>query len=253
MADPLDPFDIVSQIESSNQNIPQKIHDINTDRGTPAGGYFQIIDPTWRTYAPRAGVDLKQFPTAMSGNRDVQQRVAAQIPINQWGNASQAALKAAYPGLNTSQTLGSLSNPSISGSSGIVDPTIAAGGPGATPAPAAAPTTVADALAALTKAGAGGKSPLQNALGDAQKANQTPQPQKIDTAQLLQQQQAAAQMGIAQQQQVRAQAQQMAAALQARAAQPFSWGSSPPGEMFGAGSGQQAPGMTLNSLGGLYG
>ena len=29
---------LVAQDESGNQNIPQRIHDVNTDRGTPAEG-----------------------------------------------------------------------------------------------------------------------------------------------------------------------------------------------------------------------
>ena len=41
-------MDLVANLESGNRNIAQQIHDKNTDAGTPAGGYFQIIDPTWQ-------------------------------------------------------------------------------------------------------------------------------------------------------------------------------------------------------------
>src|SRR5215475_8309972 len=37
-------------VESGGRNIPQGIVDINTAKGTPAQGYFQIIDPTWAAY-----------------------------------------------------------------------------------------------------------------------------------------------------------------------------------------------------------
>lgn len=36
--------------ESSGQNIPQGIHDINTDKGTPAFGPWQVIEPTFNKY-----------------------------------------------------------------------------------------------------------------------------------------------------------------------------------------------------------
>jgi hypothetical protein len=102
------PLDLVANVETGNRNIPQAIVDANTARGTPAGGYFQIIDPTWQRYAPAAGVDVKQYPFAMMAPRDVQAKVAGVIPVNQWGPNTVAALKAQYPGINTSQTLGSI-------------------------------------------------------------------------------------------------------------------------------------------------
>jgi hypothetical protein len=37
--------------ESGGQNIPQAIHDVNTDNGTPAFGPMQMIEPTFRAYA----------------------------------------------------------------------------------------------------------------------------------------------------------------------------------------------------------
>lgn len=120
------PMDLVAQVESGNQNIKQKIHDINTDRGTPAGGFFQIIDPTWQRYAGTAGVDVKQYPTAMSAPREVQAQVAGAIPVNQWGPDTVSALKAQYPKIDTSQTLGQVQSAAV--------------GASATPATPAAPT-----------------------------------------------------------------------------------------------------------------
>ena len=102
------PLDLVARLESGNTNVSQKIHDINTDRGTPAQGYFQIIDPTWRAHAKAAGVDINRYPSAITAPRDVQIAVASAIPINQWGPNTVAALKKQYPNLDTSQTLGAL-------------------------------------------------------------------------------------------------------------------------------------------------
>jgi N-acetylmuramoyl-L-alanine amidase len=131
------PMDLVANLESGNRNIKQGIVDANTARGTPAGGYFQIIDPTWARYAATAGVDLKQYPTAMSAPRDVQAKVASAIPVNQWGPNTVAALKAKYPGIDTSQTLGQIQSAAINPSGAS---TTVAGGPpvaGATGQPAA--------------------------------------------------------------------------------------------------------------------
>jgi hypothetical protein len=63
---------------------------------------------------------------------------------------------------------------------------------------------------------------------------------------------AAAMGGMARQQQLQMQAAQLAAQVRARAAQPLSWGTAPPG----SGVGQLAPpppGVTLNSMGGQNG
>ena len=91
------PMDLVANLESGNTNIKQGIVDANTARGTPAGGYFQIIDPTWRSYAAAAGVDVNQYPTAMSAPRDIQARVASVIPINQWGRTPSTRSRPNFP------------------------------------------------------------------------------------------------------------------------------------------------------------
>ena len=100
------PMGLVAQVETGNQDIPQRIHDINTEHGTPAQGNFQIIDPTWRRYAPAAGVDLDKYPTALGAPFEVQAAVAAVIPVNQWGDATKNALLAKYPGIDLNKTLG---------------------------------------------------------------------------------------------------------------------------------------------------
>jgi methyl-accepting chemotaxis protein len=101
-------LDAVANIESSNRNIVQGIHDVNTDKGTPASGYFQIIDPTWRKYAAKAGVDLAKYPTPMSAPRDVQAQVAAAIPANQFGGRTQRMLHEQFGEFDKNKTLGEL-------------------------------------------------------------------------------------------------------------------------------------------------
>jgi hypothetical protein len=134
-------MDMVANLESGNRNIAQQIHDSNTDRGTPAGGFFQIIDPTWARYAQAAGVDLKQYPTAMSAPRNIQAQVASAIPVNQWGPNTVNALKNAYPGLDTSQTLGQVQSAALGGSGAAAvasgSPTAAPGASTAVPGPLA--------------------------------------------------------------------------------------------------------------------
>ena len=103
-------LDAVANIESSNRNIVQGIHDVNTDKGTPASGYFQIIDPTWRKYAAAAGVDLAKYPTPMSAPREVQAQVAAAIPANQFGGRTQRMLHEQFGAFDTHKTLGELNS-----------------------------------------------------------------------------------------------------------------------------------------------
>ena len=234
-------LDVIAHVETGNRNIPQQIHDINTDRGTPAQGNFQFITPTWQRYAPRAGVDVSKYPTAMSAPPSVQAQVAAVTPINQWGPNTVAALKRAFPNLDTSKPpTGPYGGTAVSAPSAA--PTAAA--------PPKPPPTVGSMLAGLAApTGADGKGPSQiqqagQAAGGGGQQSQPAAPQPD-----LQGQQAAAMIGQAHQQQVAAQAQQMAAAIAARGQQPLTWNSAPPGVGFGAGAGQQIPGTTLNSIG----
>lgn len=76
----------IIRFESSGRNILQQVRPVEaiggyTTRDT-AGGYEQITDSTWRDFAPKAGVDLSQYPTAMSAP------LATQIDV---GHAIQAA------------------------------------------------------------------------------------------------------------------------------------------------------------------
>ena len=68
---------LIAQYESGNQNV------LNT-QGSSASGYYQIINGTWQQFAPTVGVNLNQYPTAMTAPQDVQTQVATAI-YNQQG------------------------------------------------------------------------------------------------------------------------------------------------------------------------
>lgn len=246
-------LDIIARAETGDRNIKQQIHDINTDRGTPAGGNFQFIDPTWTRMAPKAGVDIRQYPTAMSAPPSVQARVAAVTPINQWGPRTVAILRKYYPNIDTSKPpTGTYHGSDVGG--GTV-----ATAPGTTVNTSAASQPSPDwglAFASLGQEGQGGqKSPIEQAGSAFGGGGQ----QQQNIPQNLQGEQAAA-MGNLRQAQIAQQAQAMAAALQQHAAQPLTWSSQPFGSTAGVRSPPQAqtmmggvpipmPGMTLNSMG----
>lgn len=80
-------LDTISRDESGNRNILQTAYSggpgaINPSTGThtapsSASGLYQITDQTWRGWAPKVGVDLRQYPTAMSAPPAIQRKVAA--------------------------------------------------------------------------------------------------------------------------------------------------------------------------------
>lgn len=85
MAPRLNALDMIASRESGWRNIKQNIvpsgGGFNPSTGTitgpsSAGGYFQMIDPTWRSAAKSAGIDTSQYPTAMSAPYDVQRQAA---------------------------------------------------------------------------------------------------------------------------------------------------------------------------------
>ncbi len=49
-----------------------------------ASGGLGYLDGTWREFAPKAGVDLNQFPRAYMAPEDVQRKVAAITPASHW-------------------------------------------------------------------------------------------------------------------------------------------------------------------------
>src|SRR3954468_6072564 len=70
----INPLDIIEQKESAGRNVPNYKY----GPGFSASGHYQIIDETWRRWAKAAGIDISQYPTAMSAPKDVQAAVAAQ-------------------------------------------------------------------------------------------------------------------------------------------------------------------------------
>jgi hypothetical protein len=129
------PMDIVLNAESGDRNIPN-VH--QTTSSGQAQGNAQITTGTWTDFAPKAGVDLKQYPTPMDAPRDVQIKVASVIPLNRWASSTVNAVLAKYPGIDTSQPLGVIQSNAINPSG----------------APAAAPT--APAAVAATPPASGG-------------------------------------------------------------------------------------------------
>jgi hypothetical protein len=69
------PVDIIPQYESGDRNVMNYINDPTHT----AQGNWQITNTNWKAYAPRAGIDLAQFPDAMSAPRDLQRSVAIKM------------------------------------------------------------------------------------------------------------------------------------------------------------------------------
>jgi hypothetical protein len=167
------PLDIVLNAESGDRNIP------NTHATTSSGqaqGNAQITTGTWNDFAPRAGVDLKRYPTPMDAPRDVQIKVANVIPLNRWAASTVNAVSAKYPGIDTSQTLGAIQSAVLNGGSGApgpIDPSIIALGgysppiPGTTINNTAAPAAP-EIAARGTLPGFGGKEASDKFIKDAQ-------------------------------------------------------------------------------------
>jgi hypothetical protein len=109
---------IISQYESSNSNVPNQMGPNGTPLST-ASGYYQIINGTWQQFAPQVGVDLNQYPTAMSAPQSVQAQVAGAIynaqGFNPWSSNTQLMNAVANYGTPSNAT--GVTTP-MSGSSG---------------------------------------------------------------------------------------------------------------------------------------
>ena len=148
------PLDIVLNAESGDRNIN------NTHQGTSSGqaqGNAQITTGTWNDFAPKAGVDLKQYPTPDSAPRDVQIKVASVIPLNRWASSTVNAVVAKYPGIDTSQPLGVIQANAINPSGASGSPASAPPAASATGQPAAPSGGLAGQLASAMKPLSGGK------------------------------------------------------------------------------------------------
>jgi hypothetical protein len=92
--------------ESNGQNIYSKTDPDVAGPNSRSQGYAQINTPTWQEFAPRAGVDLKQYPNAMSAPYDVQIEVAKQIPISRFGPRTKDILHAQFGQFDDRETVG---------------------------------------------------------------------------------------------------------------------------------------------------
>jgi hypothetical protein len=101
-------IDALAEIESGNKNIPSGVDPDVAGPGTKSQGYFQINTPTWRDFAPKAGIDLKQYPNAMSAPREVQAQVAGVIPFSRFGPRTQRMMQQRFGNLDRKATVGDL-------------------------------------------------------------------------------------------------------------------------------------------------
>lgn len=67
--------------ESGGRNVQNNNQTTSSGR---AQGYDQITTGTWNEFAPSAGIDLSQYPSAISAPPNVQRQVAATIPLERW-------------------------------------------------------------------------------------------------------------------------------------------------------------------------
>jgi len=95
------------QNETGFRNVMQgNIGDINNLTGDLAQGYFQITGGTWRQFADKAGVDLREYPQPITSPYSVQAKVANVIPLGRWGPSTIAAMRQAGGKLDLSKSLG---------------------------------------------------------------------------------------------------------------------------------------------------
>ena len=71
-------------------------------------GHFQIQTATWKDFAKQAGVDVNQYPNAMSAPREVQAQVASVIPFNRFGPRTQTLMRQQFGDFDGSRTVGDL-------------------------------------------------------------------------------------------------------------------------------------------------
>ena len=94
--------------ESGNRDIYSRVDDNGGDAG-PEGrsqGFWQISTPTWRDFAPQAGVDLNKYPQAKGTPEEIQRQVASVIPAGRWGNRTLRLLQQDGFTIDRGKTLG---------------------------------------------------------------------------------------------------------------------------------------------------
>jgi len=104
------------QAESNGQNVYSKVDPDLAGPNSRSQGYYQITTPTWQTYGSKAGINLDQYPNAMSAPQEIQARVAMEIPFNQFGKRTRDMLHNQFGDFSNSSTVGAL-NTQFGGSS----------------------------------------------------------------------------------------------------------------------------------------
>jgi hypothetical protein len=131
-------MDALASIESGDKNIVSGVdkdsRGLTLAQGGNASeisqGHFQIQTATWRDFAKQAGVDVNQYPTAMSAPREVQAQVASVIPLSRFGPRTQTLLRSRFGPLDTNQTVGALAGtPALTFAPGTAGPRVASAPP----------------------------------------------------------------------------------------------------------------------------
>ena len=123
----------LANIESGDQNIVSRVDTDSQGRTAAQGGNaseisqgnFQINTATWRDFAKQAGVDVNQYPNAMSAPREVQAQVASVIPFSRFGPRTQQLMRQRFGDFDSNRTVGDLA--------GLGPRTTPAAGAGAAP------------------------------------------------------------------------------------------------------------------------
>ncbi len=89
-----------------------------TNPASTASGLYGFINNTWQLYAPTAGIDISQYPTAASAPASVQTQVAAITPISNW----------TCPGCDVGFTNALNANPALASSTPTTDFSTVTGG-----------------------------------------------------------------------------------------------------------------------------
>lgn len=75
----LPPWDSVKATIEARESGGQNVRNYKYDPTHTAGGFWQLTDTNWKAYGPKVGVDLSQYPDALSAPKDVQEKVAKQL------------------------------------------------------------------------------------------------------------------------------------------------------------------------------
>lgn len=130
--------DLVQSFETGGIANPWTAKNYAYDATHTASGGYQITNSTWKLFAPAAGVDVSQYPSAMSAPAAVQTSVFQQIVssngLSDWTcpgcNAPLTNYLAANPSAASLPVVAGGTPSTLSGAA-----TGATGAPGTTPAP----------------------------------------------------------------------------------------------------------------------